>query len=68
MFWFRGYDVDTVGENAKKIENYIQMQLQEDIANDRISLKQYADLFTGKKSRSKLGIRKPFRATTRKIL
>lgn len=53
-FWCRGYYVDTVGKNAKKIEEYIRKQLQEDIANDQISLKEYMDPFTGeqvKKSR-----------------
>ena len=47
-FWCRGYYVDTVGKNAKKIEEYIKNQLQEDIAADQISLKEYIDPFTGK--------------------
>jgi putative transposase len=46
-FWCRGYYVDTVGKNAKKIEEYIRNQLQDDIANDQISLKEYMDPFTG---------------------
>lgn len=46
-FWCRGYYVDTVGKNAKKIEEYIKNQLQEDMANDQISLKEYMDPFTG---------------------
>ena len=46
-FWCRGYYVDTVGKNAKKIEEYIKNQLQEDIAADQISLKEYIDPFTG---------------------
>ena len=29
-FWCRGYYVDTVGKNAKKIEEYVRNQLQED--------------------------------------
>jgi putative transposase len=49
-FWCRGYYVDTVGRNAKVIEEYIRNQLQEDIANDQISLKEYMDPFTGKKN------------------
>lgn len=28
-FWCRGYYVDTVGKNAKKIQEYIQNQLKE---------------------------------------
>ena len=49
-FWCRGYYVDTVGKNAKKIEEYIRTQLQEDIAEDQLSLKEYIDPFTGKKN------------------
>ena len=48
-FWCRGYYVDTVGKNEKKIAEYVRTQLQEDIANDQISLKEYIDPFTGKK-------------------
>ena len=47
-FWCRGYYVDTVGKNAKKIQEYIQHQLEEDKINDQISLKEYTDPFTGK--------------------
>jgi putative transposase len=46
-FWCRGYYVDTIGKNAKKIEEYIKNQLQEDIATDQISIKEYIDPFTG---------------------
>ena len=46
-FWCRGYYVDTVGKNAKKIEEYIRNQLTEDKSNDQISLKEYIDPFTG---------------------
>ncbi len=46
-FWCRGYYVDTVGKNAKKIEEYIKNQLQEDLTYDQISLKEYIDPFTG---------------------
>lgn len=50
-FWCRGYFVDTVGKNKKRIEEYIRTQLQEDIAEDQISLKEYIDPFTGKKNK-----------------
>lgn len=50
-FWCRGYYVDTVGRNKKAIENYIRNQLQEDIANDQISMKEYIDPFTGSKNK-----------------
>ena len=50
-FWCRGYYVDTVGRNKKVIEKYIQNQLEEDFANDQISLKEYVYQFTGNKNR-----------------
>lgn len=46
-FWCRGYYVDSVGKNAKKIEEYIRNQLQEDKLYDQMSLKEYIDPFTG---------------------
>ena len=49
-FWCRGYYVDTVGKNTEKIAEYIRNQLQEDIMNDQISLKEYIDPFTGSKN------------------
>ena len=50
-FGCRGYCVDTVGRNKKAIEEYIKNQLQEDIANDQISIKEYIDPFTGDKKK-----------------
>ncbi len=41
------YYVDTVGKNAKKIEEYIRNQLKEDLEYDQMSLKEYIDPFTG---------------------
>lgn len=49
-FWCRGYFVDTVGRNQKKIEEYIRNQLAEDIAADQLSFKEYLDPFTGSKT------------------
>ena len=49
-FWCRGYYVDTVGRNKRAIAEYIRNQLQEDIADDQISLNEYIDPFTGKKN------------------
>lgn len=46
-FWCRGYYVDTVGKNAKKIAEYIRNQIQEDIVAEQISMKEYIDPFTG---------------------
>ena len=47
QFWCKGYYVDTVGRNKKAIQEYIKNQLQEDIASDQISLREYIDPFTG---------------------
>lgn len=46
-FWCRGYYVDTVGKNSKKIKEYIKNQQQEDLVADQLSLKEYIDPFTG---------------------
>ena len=46
-FWCRGYFVDTVGKNEKKIAEYVRNQLQEDHLEDQITLKEYIDPFTG---------------------
>ncbi len=50
-FWCKGYYVGTVGRNEKKIAEYIQNQLQEDIANEQLTMKEYIDPFgeNGKK-------------------
>ena len=48
-FWCRGYYVDTVGRNEQKIAEYVRNQLQEDIAEDQISMKEFIDPFTGAK-------------------
>ena len=50
-FWCRGYYVDTVGRNKKVIEKYIQNQLEEDFANDQISIREYVDPLTGNKNK-----------------
>jgi len=50
-FWCRGYYVDTIGRNKNAVAEYIRNQLQEDIANDQISMKEYIDPFTGKQGK-----------------
>ena len=52
-FWCRGYYVDTVGKNTKKIAEYIRNQLLEDIANDQLTLFESIDPFTGEKNKKK---------------
>ena len=49
-FWCRGYYVDTVGKNAKKIQEYIRNQLVEDEMMDQMTMKEYIDPFTGSKN------------------
>ena len=46
-FWCRGYYVSTEGKNKKAIAEYIRNQLQEDYADDQMSIKEYVDPFTG---------------------
>jgi putative transposase len=46
-FCCRGYYVDTVGKYETAIRQYIRNQLQEDISNDQISMKDLFDPFTG---------------------
>ena len=46
-FWCRGYYVDTVGRNQKKIAEYIKNQVQEDYQEDQITLREQIDPFTG---------------------
>ena len=40
-FWCRGYYVDTCGKNAKKIEEYIKHQLDEDKAGEQLKMGNY---------------------------
>jgi Transposase and inactivated derivatives len=46
-FWCRGYYVDTVGKNTKKIQEYIANQLKDDLEADQLTLNEYIDPFTG---------------------
>ena len=50
-FWCRGYYVDTVGRNKRVIAEYIKNQLEEDFANDQMTIKEYVDPFTGAKNK-----------------
>ena len=47
-FWSEGYYVSTVGLNKKTIQNYIRNQELEDRLQDKKSVKEYKDPFTGK--------------------
>ena len=48
-FWCRGYYVDTVGKNTKKIAEYIRNQLEEDRKIEQLSIDFGGDPFTGSK-------------------
>ena len=50
-FWCRGYFVDTVGKNEKRISEYVKSQLQEDMLTDQLSIKELIDPFTGKQAK-----------------
>ncbi len=52
-FWCRGFYVDTVGRNRKVIQEYIKNQLQEDILEDQMTMKEFIDLFTGEEIKPK---------------
>ena len=45
-FWCRGYYVDTVGKNTKKIKEYIANQLKEDKLSDQMTIEEI-DPFKG---------------------
>ena len=47
-FWCRGYYVDTVGKNTKKIKEYIANQLKEDQETEQLML-DVEDPFKGSK-------------------
>ena len=48
-FWCRGYYVDTVGKNRKKIAEYIRRQLEEDKLGEQLSLPYPGSPFTGRR-------------------
>ena len=48
-FWSEGYYVSTVGLNEATIKKYIAEQEKHDIAMDKLSVKEYEDLFKGSK-------------------
>ena len=48
-FWCKGYYVDTVGKNAKKIEEYIKNQLKEDEEMTQLSIDFNGNPFTDRK-------------------
>ena len=48
-FWCRGYYVDTVGRNKKRIAQYIKNQIEEDKIMDQMALKEYFDPFNVEK-------------------
>ena len=49
---------DTVGKNKKAIEEYRRKQLQEDIATNQISIKEYVDPFEKEQKEKERKIKK----------
>ena len=47
-FWCRGYYVDTVGKNTKKIKDYIANQLAEDKRMEQMTVYELVDPFSKK--------------------
>lgn len=52
-FWCRGFYVDTVGRNKKRIQDYIRNQLVEDYRADQLTLFEEFDPFTGQRNKKK---------------
>ena len=48
-FWCKGYYVDTVGKNAKAIQEYVANQLKTDKEADQLSICDPRDPLTGSK-------------------
>lgn len=46
-FWCRGYYVDTVEKNTKKIKEYIANQLRKDKVSDQLTIEEVAPLLRG---------------------
>lgn len=46
-FWCRGYYLGTAGRKRRAIEQYIRNQLQEDLSEDQLTIKEYVDPCTG---------------------
>ena len=46
QFWCRGYYVDTTGKDTKRIKEYIENQLREDMMSEQLTL-DVVDPFTG---------------------
>jgi len=53
-FWCRGYFVDMIGKNEKRIAEHVRNQLLEDYTEDQIPLKEHIDPFTdGRENKGK---------------
>ena len=48
-FWCKGYYVDTVGKNEKRIAEYIKNQLEEDRLGDQLTMSEAGPFQTKKK-------------------
>lgn len=57
-FWAEGYYVSTVGINESTVRKYIQDQEKDDIAKDKLSVKEYEDPFGEDRGNRKLNDQK----------
>ena len=48
-FWCKGYYVDTVGKNERRIAEYIQKQLEEDQLGEQLTMSEVGPFKTRKK-------------------
>ena len=48
-FWCKGYYVDTVGKNERRIAEYIQKQLEEDQLGEQLTMSEVGPFKTKKK-------------------
>ena len=53
QFWCRGYYVDTVGRNKKKIQEYIKINYKKISCKDQMTMKEFIDPFTGEEIKRK---------------
>ena len=56
-FWAEGYYVSTVGLNEATVRKYIREQEQDDIAKDKLSVKEYEDPFGEDKENRKPNVK-----------
>lgn len=67
-FWCRGYHMDTVGKNAKKIAEYIQHRLDQDKAGEQLTMGNFWARLRAASNRTFAAVRPYLRAETRLLV